>query len=93
MDFVPFEDLYIPIAHTPIIWCDNIGAISLTSNLVFHARTKHIEIDYHYIQERVMRKELVVRFVSTIDQLANIFTMMREKRQNIWDNGAEFTLY
>lgn len=50
-----------------------MGAISLASNLISHARTKHTEVDYYYINEKVLRKDLIVRFSSTIDQLADIF--------------------
>lgn len=60
--------------RAPSIWCDNLGATYLTANPVFHARMKHIEIDYHFVRERVANKQLLVRFISTKDQVADIFT-------------------
>uniref|UniRef100_A0A2N9H7L1 Integrase catalytic domain-containing protein n=1 Tax=Fagus sylvatica TaxID=28930 RepID=A0A2N9H7L1_FAGSY len=68
------KDLGVYLSHTPILWCDNVSALAIASNPVFHARTKHIEVDFHFVRERVLRKDLLVQFVSTIDQLADIFT-------------------
>ncbi|KAK1618915.1 hypothetical protein QYE76_024432 [Lolium multiflorum] len=68
------RELRIPQARAPVLWCDNIGATYLSSNPVFHARTKHIEVDYHFVRERVARKLLQIRFISSKDQLADIFT-------------------
>ena len=41
---------------------------------MFHSRTKHIDVDYHYVREKVLHRDLCVRFVSGKDNLADIFT-------------------
>lgn len=56
------------------LWCDNLGATYLIANPVFHAWTKHIEIDYHFVRERVTRKALDIKFVSSGDQLVDVLT-------------------
>jgi hypothetical protein len=56
------------------LWCDNMGAKYLSANPVFHARTKHIEVDFHFVRERVLNNQLRIDSVPTSDQVANRFT-------------------
>lgn len=46
----------------------------MSANPVFHARTKHIEVDYHFVKERVLNKLLEVEYISSGDQVADGFT-------------------
>lgn len=67
-------DLHIFLPNCPALWCDDLSAISLASNPVFHERTKHVEVDYHFMREKVLFKDLRVHYVNIVDQVADIFT-------------------
>lgn len=67
-------ELQVPLTSPPTLWCDNIGANFLAANPMFHARTKHVEIDFHFIRERVANKSLQIRFITSKDQIADVFT-------------------
>ena len=75
------DELGISHPKAACLWCDNIGAKYLSENPVFHARTKHIEIDYHFVREQVNLKQLDVRFISTSDQVTDGFTKPLTARQ------------
>lgn len=67
-------DLHIAQARAPILLCDNFSALHMTINPVFHARSKHIELDYHFVRERFSLGLLTTRHVPSTSQLADIFT-------------------
>jgi hypothetical protein len=68
------SELGVSLQEKPCLWCDNLGATDLSANPIFNARTKHIEIDYHFVRERVARKLLSIKFLSRKDQVADGFT-------------------
>ena len=56
------------------IFCDNTSAINISKNPVQHSRTKHIDIRHHFIRELVENKVLVLEYIETHKQIADIFT-------------------
>jgi hypothetical protein len=58
----------------PMIWCDNLGAIYLSVNLIFYARTKYVEVDYYFVHNRVAKKDIQIHFISSKNQLVDVLT-------------------
>lgn len=67
-------ELNISISTPHHLFCDNLGARALALNTVFHARTKHIELTYHYIRYLVQDGTVVIEFISSALQFADVFT-------------------
>jgi len=64
-----------------LLLCDNTSAISLRKNPVQHSRTKYIEIRHHFIRDHVNNGDYEIQFVSTENQLADLFTKPLNKER------------
>jgi hypothetical protein len=77
-----------------LVYCDNVSAVYMSSNPVQHQRTKHIEIDLHFVWERVAIGHVCVLHVPTSAQYADIFTkglpssLFQEFRSNLNIRGV-----
>ncbi|KAI3496112.1 hypothetical protein L1887_38462 [Cichorium endivia] len=67
------ELLYPPLSAT-LVYCDNVSAVYLSTNPVQHQRTKHIEIDLHFVRDKVAMGQVRVLHVPSSSQYADIFT-------------------
>jgi hypothetical protein len=68
------QELHHPPSRATVVYCDNVSAMYMSENPVQHQRTKHIEIDLHFIRDRVALGEAKVLHVPTSCQFADIFT-------------------
>lgn len=60
--------------HPTELLCDSQSAIALSQNPIYHARTKHIKIKHHYIRQLISEGEVILRYVATEENLADILT-------------------
>ena len=69
------EDWHQKIDYPIPLHCNNQSAIRLAENSMFHARTKHVEVHYHFIREKVLKEEIEMQQIKTDDQMTDLFTI------------------
>lgn len=67
-------ELGVSVPHVSVVYCNNVCATHLCSNLVFHSRMKHVALDYHFIRDQVQSSAFWIAHVSSEAQLANALT-------------------
>ena len=68
------SELYINLVSPPVVYCDNVSATQLSSNLIFHSRMKHVAVDYHFLHDQVQYGALRMAHVSSANQLVDLLT-------------------
>jgi len=70
---------------TTTIMCDNQGCIALARNPTHHSRTKHIDIQHHFIREKLESGEIGLKYCPTQNMVANVLTkaLAKERHQNL----------
>jgi hypothetical protein len=67
-------ELHNPLLQATLVYCDNVSAIYISINPIQHQRTKHVEINLHFVHEHVADRDVRVLYVPTTSQFTNILT-------------------
>ena len=68
------EELKVMVKKPMKVYCDNKAAINISHNPVHHDRTKHVEVDRHFIKEKIDKGAVCMTYVPTTEQVANMLT-------------------
>ena len=75
------EDLKIQSSLSMKVYCDNKAAIAIAHNPVLHNRTKHVEVDKHFIKEKIEEGMIFMSYIPIAEQIADVLTKKLYKRQ------------
>lgn len=68
------KDVGVQMSKPSVLYCYNLSALYMTVNPILHGRTKNIELNYHFVREKVATGALVTKFVRSHNQMADLFT-------------------
>jgi hypothetical protein len=68
------QDIHAPLTKNTLIYCDNVNTVYLSTNPIQYQHTKHVEIDLHFVRERMAIGDVHVRHVPMTSQFTDIFT-------------------
>jgi hypothetical protein len=68
------QELHVPLTKSTLVYCDNVSTVYLSTNPIQHQRTKHVEIDLHFMREHVAIGDVRILHAPTTSQFTDIFT-------------------
>ena len=90
-----FQELKFGDTQDTRLLCDNQVVLHIASKSIFHEQTKHIEINCHFVREKVLSGEIITNFVSSGDQIADLFTkyLKGSRVDNICNKLGSYDIY
>jgi len=79
-----FKELGVSIVQPIDLYCDSKAAIQIAANPIFHERTKHIDIDCHFVREKIQQGLIKTQYVGTKEQPADLLTKGLGKAQHYY---------
>ena len=77
-----FKELCVKLESSTIIYCDSKAALQIAANPVFHERTKNIEIDCHFILEKILQGLIRTNYIISKEQQADVLTKALGRTQH-----------